>query len=91
MEEDKPQLKTVNDPVEPAVVQKLEQLEASRYKLASRLLMIEEDKVRLLRASTALATEHGKIYEQILLERGLDPLSRVTVDEDGKIEVVTDP
>jgi hypothetical protein len=78
---------TIDSPVGKDVVDKLEEMERARLVLSDRNMQIDVEKLRILNAVQGIEREHRKIYEKILLDRGLDPTLRVTVDETGKIEL----
>lgn len=80
---------TVNDPVEPEVVEQLAQMERARMQLTSRNAHLDLEKDRTLSALKGLEAQHRKIYEKILLSRSLPPTTVIQIDEDGKIEVLS--
>jgi hypothetical protein len=86
--QEQPRTLTVNDPVEKEVVQQLAEMERARMQLVDRNAYLDLEKDRTLGALRGLEAQHRKIYEKILLTRGLDPTTVVQIDEDGKIEVM---
>lgn len=86
--QEQPKTLTVNDPVEKEVVQQLAEMERARMQLVDRNAYLDLEKDRTLGALRGLESQHRKIYEKILLTRGLDPTTVVQIDEDGKIEVM---
>ena len=77
---------TINDPVDPETLRKLDAVHVARQQLATQLLDLEEEKVRLLVAARPLRDERNKLFEKILIDRGLPPSFSVDVDlETGKL------
>lgn len=78
-EETKPKL-TPNDPVPTEVLGQFTKLEEARDSIANRLLDLEQDKVRLLAAAHQVDEQRTRLFEKILIERGLDPRTRVGIN-----------
>lgn len=88
---DKPTKLTPNDPVSPEALERLNELERGQYQIALRLLQLEEDKVKLLAASHQVNQQRQRMFEQVLMERGMPPQSQVEIDSDsGKITLFGD-
>lgn len=80
---------TPNDPVSPETLKKFEELDSARYELASRLLDLEQERVRLLAAAHQVDQQRQRLFEKVLLERGLDPATAVSInDKTGAINVL---
>lgn len=78
-----------DDPVDADTLVKFGQLQASRMQCAERLLDLEQERVRVLRAAASLDTERQRIFESILVARGLAPNFPVEIDaKTGKITLV---
>lgn len=71
---------TINDPVDPETLGKLHQLQSSRTQVAESLLNLEQDKIRLMRAASNIEVERQRLFEGILIDRGLPPNYRVEID-----------
>ena len=80
---------TPNDPVEPEALKQLDALQTARIEIAQQMLMLEQDKVRLLASAHAVDEQVQRTFERILVDRGMDPGTRVTIDsKTGKLEVL---
>jgi hypothetical protein len=90
---DKPQEKlTVDDPVAPEVLQQLGQLQAARAELADRNVMLDQEKIQLLAAIKRLDDQKTRLFEAILVERGLGPRTEVEIDRrTGQLKLVQPP
>jgi hypothetical protein len=71
---------TINDPVDQETLTKFSQLQTARLQLSERLLDLEMEKVRTIRAATQVDTERQRLFETVLLARGLAPNAPVEVD-----------
>ncbi len=81
---------TADDPVDEETRAKFSALQDSRLRVSSRLLDLELERVRLIRSASAIDTEHQKLFERVLIERGLPPNQPVTIDQaTGQIKVLT--
>jgi hypothetical protein len=76
-------------PVAKDVLMGLQRLQQSRMSLGERLLDLEAEKVRLLAAVQRLDNEKTRVFEGILMERGLPPNSVVEID--AETGAITDP
>jgi hypothetical protein len=76
-------------PVDGEVLQRLQQVQHARLQVADRLLDLEMEKVRLLASAQRIDNEKTRIFEGILMERGLPPNSIVEVD--AETGIITDP
>lgn len=83
---------TPQDPVDADTRKKLEELSAARYEFGERLLEIEQEKVKLLVAANRVDEERGRLFEKILMERGLSPTTPVEIEaQTGIIKVLRPP
>lgn len=83
---------TPNDPVDVETRRKLEELAAARYECGDRLLELEQDKVKLLVAVNRVDEERARIFEKILMERGLPLNTPVEIEaQTGAIKILRDP
>jgi hypothetical protein len=78
-ESNQPKL-SITDPVDAETLRKFQQLQASRLQVAENLLNIEQDKIRLIRAASNIETERQRLFEGVLLTRGLPPNYPVEID-----------
>jgi hypothetical protein len=78
-ESNQPQL-TLSDPIDPDTIKRFQQLQSSRLQIADHLLGMEQEKVRLLRAAQNVEAERQRLFEGVLLARGLPPNFPVEID-----------
>lgn len=79
---------TVNDPVSLESLKEFNQLEAARHDIALRLLELEQERVRLLAAAHQVGKQHERLFEKVLVDRGLPPTTPVDIDSTtGQIKV----
>ena len=79
---------TVNDPVAPEQLQRISDLTGARYDLADRLLDLEQQKVGLLVSARQVDEEKAKVFNKILMDRGLPPGTPIEIDgQTGMIAV----
>jgi hypothetical protein len=71
---------TVQDPVSLDVLKEFNQLEAARHDIALRLLELEQERVRLLAAAHQVGKQHERLFEKVLVDRGLTPTTPVDID-----------
>jgi ribosomal protein S4E len=64
---------TIQTPVSKEDIDKFRVLDDKNNRLALRYLELEEEKVKILRVRTILSQERQKLFESLLLERGLPP------------------
>jgi hypothetical protein len=87
-----PQRLTSDDPISPEQLNQLALLQNSHQDIAERLLVLEKEKVKLLASSRRLDDERQRVFEGILIERGIDPHAEVEIDAStGKIRLFTPP
>lgn len=80
---------TPSDPVQPDVLAKFAELDAARYELGFRMLELEQEKVRLLAAAHQADQQRLRLFEQVLVERGLQPGTPVSInDKTGEIKLL---
>lgn len=78
-ESNQPKL-SIADPVDAETLRKFQQLQASRLQVAENLLNIEQDKIRLIRAASNIEAERQRLFEGVLLARGLPLNYPVEID-----------
>ena len=82
---------TTEDPVSMEQLNRLRLLQESRLDLADRFLTLEQEKVRLLAASRRIDEEKQRVFEGILVERGLAPDATVEIDAGtGKLKLLAE-
>jgi hypothetical protein len=72
--------KTLETPVSAEDLAKFAQLQGARLQVAERVLDLEQEKVRALRAAASIDSERQKLFEKILTERGLPAGFPVEID-----------
>lgn len=81
---------TVNDPIPAETLQLFAQLEDAKARIALENLTVDERKIQLLAASKKLSEQRQRLFEALLLERGLAVDTAVEVNtETGVIKVLT--
>lgn len=80
---------TTNDPVAPEQIKRLEELTAARFDLADRLLEMEQQRVQILIAAKQVDDEKSRIFNAILMERGLPPGTPLEIN--GQTGAITFP
>lgn len=79
---------SVTDPVDPEVVSQLEDLSQAKMEIAQAMLELEQEKVGLLAHAHRVDQQTKRLFDGVLLERGIDPATRVTVSKSGEITLV---
>lgn len=80
---------TIEDPVSPEDLARFSELQRARAQVADRVLELEEEKVRTLRAAANINNERQRLFEKVLIERGLPPTAPVEIEAaTGKINLV---
>jgi len=82
---------TVQDPVSQESLKEFNQLEAARHEIALRLLELEQERVRLLAAAHKVGQQHERLFEKVLVDRGLTPTTPVDIDSTTGIIKVREP
>lgn len=81
---------TPDDPVSPDQLNRLRLLQESHQDIADRFITLEKEKVKLLAASRRIDDEKQRVFQGILMERGLAPDAEVEIDAgNGKLKVVS--
>lgn len=89
IEEEKKRL-TPEDPVDEETRARFTSLQDARLRTGDRLLDLELEKVKLIRSASVIDNERQKLFEKVLIERGLSPNQPVTIDSaTGQIKVIT--
>lgn len=78
-----------SDPVPPDVLAKFSELDSARYELGFRLLELEQERVRILAAAHQVDQQRQRLFEQVLIERGLEPGTPVSInDKTGELKLL---
>ena len=81
---------SIDDPIEPAILQKFADLENARMRLGTQLLDLEAEKVKIMIASRQVDVERQRTFEKVLTDRGVAPSTPVEIDAGtGKIRLLT--
>lgn len=86
-----PKKLTVNDPVPPEVLGQFSKLEDARHNIALQLLGMEQNRIRLLAAAAQVDEQQRRLYESVLMERGLAPTAPVEIDSQTGVLRVLEP
>ena len=88
---EKPRL-TLDDPVPAETLKQFEQLETANVQLSLRLMMLEKEKVLLLASSKRIDEQHQRLFESVLVERGIAPGTPADIDvKTGKLSIKEPP
>jgi len=71
---------SAEDPVDKATLDKLAELENARFQIGGQLLEIEQERVRLLAAAHQVDQQRQRLFEKVLLDRGLPPNAGVEIN-----------
>lgn len=90
-DEKSPQL-SLADPVDKATLIKLGELENGRLQVGAQLLDLEQEKIKLMTAAHRLDEQRTRVYEKILIDRGIGGHEPVEIDaETGKVTLLRPP
>ncbi len=90
MSNETPQKKlTLEDPVGKEALDKLAELEAAEINAALQVLALRREEVTLLAASGRVDADRQKLFQKLLIERGLAPNTAASIDPaTGKLTVL---
>lgn len=71
---------TINDPVDPETLKKFSDLREARMQIADNLINLENEKVRMMVAVRQIDNEKNRLFEKIIVERGLPIGFPVNID-----------
>lgn len=71
---------TANDPIDEELFEQLVTLRDAKQQFALRLLELEHEKIQILAASKRTELQTRRLFDQILVERGMDPTTEVFID-----------
>jgi len=76
-------------PIDAETLRKFEELEGAKAGIAEQFLALEQSRIRLLTAAGQVDTQRRRLYETVLVSRGIDPTTPVEVNgETGVIKVL---
>lgn len=80
---------TIQDPVDPETLQQFTALDSARYDIGDQLLDLEQERIKLLAAAHQVDAQKKRLFERVLVERGLDTSAPVTIEfKTGMISLV---
>jgi hypothetical protein len=80
-----------NDPVDTETLEQFRRLQEARSRFADSLLSLEQEKIQILAAVKKVDDQSARLFEHCLIERGLPPTAKVSIDpRTGAIDVVKD-
>jgi len=80
-----------NDPVDTETLEQFRRLQEARSRFADSLLSLEQERIQILAAVKKVDDQSARLFEQCLIERGLPPNAKVSIDpRTGAIDVVRD-
>ena len=83
---------TVDDPIDPALLQRFSDLEGARMRLGAQLIDVEAEKVKIMVAARQIDVERQRLFDKALGDRGIAPTTPVEIDAGtGKIRVLVPP
>jgi hypothetical protein len=71
---------TVNDPVSDELFEQLVNLRDAKQQMALKLMDLEHEKIQILASSKRVDQQSKRLFEQILVERGLEPTAEAFID-----------
>lgn len=87
MEEKRPL--TPEDPVDTETLEQLRRLQDTRQRLAESLLTLEQEKIQLLAAAKKVDDQRNRLFETLLVDRGLSPGTEIEIDaKTGRIKLL---
>lgn len=80
---------TIEDPIEPEILAKFSELENARMRLGGQMIDLKSEEVRLMVAARRLDEEKQRLFEKVLVDRGLHPTTPVEIyAETGRISMM---
>ncbi len=80
---------TTEDPIDPEILAKFGELEQHRMHLGSQVLDLRSEEVKLMVAARRIDEEKQRLFEKVLVDRGLNPSTPVEIDAStGRIRVL---
>jgi hypothetical protein len=92
MSDEKPKKLTLEDPVSPETLHQLRQIHDARLHLCERAVDLDQEKIQVLAAIKRLDDQKHRVFEGILVERGLPPQTQTEIDgRTGKLRLIPQP
>jgi len=92
MSDEKPKRLSPDDAVNGETLQQLRQLHDARLHLCERAVDLEQERIQALAAIKRLDDQKQRVFDAILVERGIPPQTQVEIDgRTGKLRVVSQP
>jgi len=80
---------TLDDPIPPETLTYFQKIMDARADIGIELLSLEEKKITLLAANKKLQEQHSRLFQGILMERGLPPTTMAQLDgRTGKLIIM---
>lgn len=84
-----PEQLTLDDPIAPEALQQLANLHNARLDFCDRNTSLDQEKITILAAIKRLDDQKNKLFEALLVERGLTPGTEVTINgQTGKLQLL---
>lgn len=91
-EAEKPKTVPVETPVPKESLGRLRDLEVTRTRLGHQLIDLENEKISILATARRIDDERNKLFQVLLMERGLPPNTPASIDpETGVLTVLQQP
>lgn len=79
---------TINDPVSVEEMARIDQLDMARQGIANENLLLDQKKIQLLGAAKRVDAEYQRVFDQILVDRGLEPGTPVSIGKDNRLKIL---
>jgi len=88
-DEQEPTKLTIDDPIAPEALQQLAALHNARLDFCDRNATLDQEKIAILAALKRLDDQKTRLFESLLVERGLAPDTEVTINpRTGKVQLL---
>lgn len=92
MSDEKSKRLTLEDPVVGETLQQLRQLHDARLHLCERAVNLEQERIQILAAIKRLDDQKQRMFDSILVERGVPPQTQVEIDgRTGTLRMISQP
>lgn len=82
---------TIEDPIEPEILAKFSELENTRMRIGGQMLDLRSEEVRLMVAARRIDEEKQRLFDKVLVDRGLSPTTPVEINaETGRISLMAE-
>jgi len=82
---------TANDPLDAQTLKRFEEMQGARMQLAERILDLEQEKIKTLRAAQNVDLERQRLFETVLVSRGIPPAHPVRIDAQTGVITLVEP